>query len=210
MSSNTPREGNLEEKTGDKTAAGTNPLVLVLAGATALLIAAIAIFAVVNASGGGGDADSGSDAAQSFTPNDEGLIPIGDKAPAFLAETASGEKVSLADKGGKNATMLVFFATWCPHCQKEAPVVSDLESQYKDLRVVMVGIDGEDDARKVQGFADEYEIESPAVYAPEVGEPYGVSGYPTVYVLDGGDRVVGATAGEAPRAVFEGWIQKAL
>lgn len=206
MSSNTPPNNTLKQKTGDKTASGGNrTIMLILAGATALIIAAIAIFAVVNASGGGG-----SDAAESFTPNDEGLIPVGDKASAFAAETATGEEVSLADKDGKGATMLVFFATWCPHCQKEAPVISDLEGQYEDLRVVMVGIDDEDDPRKVQAFADEYEIESPAVYEPELGASYGVSGYPTVYVLDEEDRVVGATAWEAPRAVFEGWIEDAL
>ena len=210
MPGDTTRKDNLKETSDDKAASGSNPLILVLAGATALLIAAIAIFAVVNASGGGESAGSGGGAAQNFTPNDEGLIPSGDKVPAFTAETAGGEKVSLTDKGGKNATMLVFFATWCPHCQDEAPVMSELESQYDDLRVVMVGIDGEEDAKKVQAFADEYEIESPAVYEPQLGASYGVSGYPTVYVLDGEDRVVGATAGEAPRAVFESWIQSAL
>ena len=192
-------------KKPSKTSGSNRPIMLVLAGATALAIIAIAVIAVVSASGGGG-----SSAAKNFTPNDEGLIPIGDKAPDFTAETANGQKVSLADKGGKPATMLVFFATWCPHCQKEAPIISDLEGQYKDLRVVMVGIDGQDNPQKVQQFADEYGISSPAVYKPEVGTSYGVSGYPTVYVLDGKDQVVGATAGEVPREVLEGWIGDAL
>ena len=35
--------------------------------------------------------------------------------------------------------MLVFFATWCPHCNNEAPTISELESQYDALWVVMVG-----------------------------------------------------------------------
>jgi thiol-disulfide isomerase/thioredoxin len=106
--------------------------------------------------------------------------------------------------------MLVFFATWCPHCQDEAPVMSELESQYDGLRMVMVGIDGEDDPEKVQRFVEEYDIESPAVYEPELGAEYGVSGYPTTYVLDRENRVVGAHSGEAPREVYEGWIEEAL
>jgi thiol-disulfide isomerase/thioredoxin len=100
--------------------------------------------------------------------------------------------------------MLVFFATWCPHCQREAPVMSELESQYDGLRMVMVGIDGEDDPEKVLRFVKEYDIESPAVYEPYLGSEYGVSGYPTVYVLDEDNRVVGAHSGEAPREVYEG------
>ncbi len=174
---------------------------LILAAFTALVIVAIAALAVFSTTGG--------DGAQSFTPNDEGLIPAGEKAPAFTAETVGGGSVSVGE-GGAEATMLVFFATWCPHCQDEAPVMSELESEYDGLRMVMVGIDGEDDPEKVRRFVEEYDIESPAVYEPELGSEYGVSGYPTTYVLDVESRVVGAHSGEAPREVYEGWIEEAL
>jgi thiol-disulfide isomerase/thioredoxin len=185
-----------------KDSSGANRVaMLILAAFTALVIVAIAALAVFSTTGG--------DGAQSFTPNDEGLIPAGEKAPAFTAETVGGGSVSVGE-GGAQATMLVFFATWCPHCQDEAPVMSELESQYDGLRMVMVGIDGEDDPGKVQQFVEEYDIESPAVYEPELGTEYGVSGYPTTYVLDGENRVVGAHSGEAPREVYEGWIEEAL
>ena len=185
-----------------KDSSGANRVVmLILAAFTALVIVAIAALAVFST--------TGVDGAQSFTPNDEGLIPAGEKAPAFTAETVGGGSVSVGE-GGVQATMLVFFATWCPHCQDEAPVMSELESQYDGLRMVMVGIDGEDDPGKVQQFVEEYDIESPAVYEPELGTEYGVSGYPTTYVLDGENRVVGAHSGEAPREVYEGWIEEAL
>jgi len=189
-------------KTGKKDSSGSNRTVmLVLARFTALVIVAIAALAMFNATGGSG--------AENFTPNDEGLIPVGQKAPSFTAETVGGGNVSVGG-GEARATMLVFFATWCPHCQKEAPVISELESQYDGLRVVMVGIDGEDDPAKVREFVERYRIESPAVYEPNLGPKYGVSGYPTVYVLDGENRVVGAHSGEAPREVYEGWIEEAL
>jgi thiol-disulfide isomerase/thioredoxin len=106
--------------------------------------------------------------------------------------------------------MLVFFATWCPHCQREAPVLSELESQYDGLRMIMVGIDGEDNPHKVREFVERYDIESPAVYEPSLGTEYRVSGYPTVYVLNEDNEVIGAHSGEAPREVYEGWIEEAL
>jgi thiol-disulfide isomerase/thioredoxin len=174
---------------------------LVLAGFTALVIVVIAALAVFSTTGGGN--------AGNFTPNDEGLIPVGERAPSFTAETVDGGSVSVGD-GGSPATMLVFFATWCPHCQHEAPILSELESQYDGLRMVMVGIDGEDDPEKVQEFAERYGIESPAVYEPSLGSEYRVSGYPTTYVLDEGNEVVGAHSGEVPREVYEGWIEEAL
>jgi thiol-disulfide isomerase/thioredoxin len=106
--------------------------------------------------------------------------------------------------------MLVFFATWCPHCNNEAPIISELEEQYEDLQVVMVGIDPQDDPQKVREFVERYRIESPAVYEPPLGQTYNISGYPTTYVLDGEGQVVAAHSGEAPREVYEGWIEEAL
>lgn len=185
-----------------KAPGGNRTIGLALAGLTGLVIVVIALFAVFSATG------SGSGDAGNFTPNDDGLIPVGDRAPSFTADTVDGGNVSVG--GGGQATMLVFFATWCPHCQAEAPTISELEEQYDDLNVVMVGIDGEDDAGTVRQFAGEYGIQSPAVYVPSLGARYQVSGYPTAYVLDGENRVVGAHSGEAPRGVFEGWIEEAL
>jgi hypothetical protein len=60
----------------------------------------------------------------------------------------------------------------------------------------MFGIAGEDDSEKMRRFVKEYDIESPAVYEPSSGFEYGVSGYPTLYVLDENNRVVGAHSGE--------------
>jgi thiol-disulfide isomerase/thioredoxin len=189
------------QKASKETSEGNRILALVLAGFTALVILAIAAFAVFSTAGGEGTGN--------FTPNDEGLIPVGQKAPTFTAETVDGGSVSV-EEGGAPATMLVFFASWCPHCQHEAPVISELESQYEGLRVVMVGIDGEDDPGKVREFVERYDIESPAIYEPFLGPEYKVSGYPTVYVLDEDNEVVGAHSGEAPREIYEGWIEEAL
>jgi hypothetical protein len=74
----------------------------------------------------------------------------------------------------------------------------------------MVGIDGEDNPEKVREFVEEYDIESPAVYEPALGSEYRVSGYPTTYVLNKDNEVIGAHSGEAPRGVYEGWIEEAL
>lgn len=194
-----------EVNEASRKAAGGSPqanrTVFLLARLTALVFLAIAAFAAFNAAGGGN--------AGNFTPNGEGLLPLGSQAPEFTTETVGGGDVSVGE-GGAGATMLVFFATWCPHCNNEAPVISDLEGEYEDLRVVMVGVDGRDDPGKVREFVEEYGIEGPAVYRPSLGPAYQVSGYPTTYVLDGDNEVVAAHSGEAPREVYEGWIEEAL
>ncbi len=59
-------------------------------------------------------------------------------------------------------------------------------------------------------FVERYEIAGPAVYRPSLGSTYQVSDYPTTYVLNGEDGVVAAHSGEAPKEVYEGWIEEAL
>jgi hypothetical protein len=66
----------------------------------------------------------------------------------------------------------------------------------------MAGIDGEDDPANVREFVESYGIEGPEIYDPSLGETYRVSGFPTVYVLNGGGEIIAARAGEAPGEVL--------
>lgn len=179
---------------------GDKRTVLLLTGLTALVLLAIAGFSFLVTAG----TDKG------FTPNEQGLLPVGSQAPDFTAETVDGSSVSLGDTGDKKATMLVFFASWCPHCNKVAPLISQLENEYENLRVIMVGIDGQDDPETVREFVDRYGIEGPAAYESSLGSTYQASGYPTIYFIDENGEIVAAHSGEAPKSVLEGWAEEAL
>ncbi len=199
MSRNTlSQKGPGKGKPGKAPSSGSNRgILLILAGFTALVIVVIALVAVLSTTGG--------DSAGNFTANDQGLLESGSQAPDFTAETVDGGNVSVGG-GDADATMLVFFATWCPHCQEEAPIISEMESEYEGLQIVMAGIDSSqgDDPQEVRDFVDDYDISSPAIYEPSLGAEYQVAGYPTVYFIDGSGEVVAANSGEAPREAYEG------
>lgn len=175
---------------------------LLLVGLTAFLVAAIGITAVLATTGGAGGSGG------SFTPNDEGLIQPGSQAPQAAAESVDGGEVSIPGSPGE-PTLLAFFATWCPHCNNDAPIFADLARENEDLNVVMAGMDGEDNPQKIQEFVEEYGIEGEAFYDPSVGQTYQVTGYPTTYVIDGSGEIVGANVGETPKDVLQGWIDQA-
>lgn len=191
------RRGN----SGRSSGAGSSSARPLLIALTAFLIGAIAVVGVLAMSSGAGGSSG------SFTPNDEGLIQPGSQAPQAQTESVDGGQVSIS---GDGPTLLVFFATWCPHCNDEAPIISDLSKEYGNLNVVMAGIDGEDNPEKVREFVEEYDIESESLHEPSLGETYQVSGYPTAYVIDGSGEVVGANTGETPENVFRDWIEQAL
>lgn len=175
--------------------------VFLLAGLTALALLAIFGFALLVSSMNGNS---------SFTPNSQGLLSVGSQAPDFSTDTVDGGKVSLRDSGDYRATMLVFFASWCPHCNKEAPIISDLKGQHPDLRVIMIGIDDQDNSEKVKEFVNKYNIDGPAAYDPSVGSTYQASGYPTIYLIDSNEQITAANTGEVPKNVLESWIEEAL
>jgi len=48
---------------------------------------------------------------------------IGQTAPTLVGEDFSGKAVTIGDDGKAKAIM--FVAHWCPHCQKEVPIVAE-------------------------------------------------------------------------------------
>ena len=147
---------------------------------------------------------------QNFTPNNRGLLPVGSQAPDFTTQAVNGSNILLGDAAGKEATMVVFFASWCPHCNREAPIISNLEGKYENLRVIMVGIDDQDNPEKVREFVNRYVIKGPAAYDPSLGSTYQASGYPTIYVIDSNREITAANSGEIPKDVLEGWLEEAM
>lgn len=97
----------------------------------------------------------------------EGLRP-GQLAPEFTVDRGdgttfqliglNGAPVRLADLRGK-AVWINFWASWCPPCQSETPVLRDLAERYKDRGLVVVGISvQETNNDDVRAYAERYQL----------------------------------------------------
>lgn len=98
---------------------------------------------------------------------EKGLRP-GDRPPALELTAADGTKtpftdldgrpISLADLKGK-AVWINFFASWCPPCQSETPVLRDIAERYRGRGLEVVGISvQETNADDVRAYADRYQL----------------------------------------------------
>ena len=111
--------------------------------------------------------------------------------PPFLVTDLDGNAVSTAAWKGK-VVFINFWATWCPPCRAEIPVLIDLANRYKD-RLQIVGVSLDDDGpQDVKKFAEHFGINYPIVMAsPEIVAEYGgVPALPTLFVVNTDGKVV--------------------
>lgn len=140
---------------------------------------------------------------------EEGLQP-GDLAPEFEA-TLDGSTYQLADLDGRpirlgdlrgKAVWVNFWASWCPPCQQETPIIRELAARYRDAGLVVVGIAvQETEPADIQAYADRYELDYTIGFdaSGHVFRRYRVFGLPTQFFIrpDGVIASVGKTVDEA-------------
>ena len=133
-----------------------------------------------------------------------GLAAVGKPAPEFVVSTTNG--LFDLSKTGK-PVLLEIFATWCPHCQREAAVIDRLYSKYGS-RVDFVGVSGSDTAMDgtspasqldVVNWVRRFNVRYPVAYDPmqAVAKLYLQGGFPTLVVIAKNKQVTFITSGEA-------------
>lgn len=80
---------------------------------------------------------------------------VGAFAPDFSLLDLNNQSVSLSDYQGE-PVLLVFFATWCPHCQVESALLETVYQKYQDqgLQVIAVNITFNDTRADILPFAN--------------------------------------------------------
>lgn len=177
-------------------------------------VGALVLFAIVAAmllGGGGGDGDGG------FTgPSAAGDVSIdrptgpqlaaGEQVPAFSAPGLDGSTISWDDHRG-TPTVLIVWASWCPHCQAELPVLVPAAQSREGIDVVSVTTAiGQNPGPTPPAFlADEGLTLTTAVddAAGTLMRGLGVSSFPTVYYVGPDGAVVSAAVGETSEADIE-------
>jgi thiol-disulfide isomerase/thioredoxin len=130
--------------------------------------------------------------------------------PAFLVNDVDGNPVSTAAWKGK-VVLLNFWATWCPPCRAEVPVLVDLATRYKD-RVQIIGVSLDDGPEEVRAFVKDEGINYPVVMASReiVAEYGGVPALPTLFVVNADGNVVQKHEGLYSRELYETEIRLLL
>lgn len=131
-------------------------------------------------------------------------VLIGHPAPALSGPTLSGAPLSRSALTGK-VLLVTVWASWCPSCRGEAPVLDAAQRRYGGRGLQVVGIDMTDQASAARSFlaatgGDVF----PSLFDPDatVAINWGTFGVPESYLVDRSGVVRAKVVG----TVSAGWI----
>ncbi|MFQ5576854.1 MAG: redoxin domain-containing protein [Anaerolineae bacterium] len=127
-------------------------------------------------------------------------------APDFTLNTLGGEAVTLSQLRGK-PTLINFWATWCPPCREELPVLQATFAARGD-ELNFLAVDVREDKGTVQPFAERLGLTFPILLdrKGEVSTLYQVRGIPTTLFVDARGVVVNRHVGPLTQAALDGYL----
>jgi thiol-disulfide isomerase/thioredoxin len=111
-----------------------------------------------------------------------------DKVPGLMSET-----VSLSAQG--KTTILYFFAPWCQVCHASIGNLQALYQKNENLDVIAIAMDFTSN-KEVMNFTNQHQLTFPIALGNEViKQIFEISGYPSYYVLNEQNVVIGKSMG---------------
>jgi thiol-disulfide isomerase/thioredoxin len=112
-------------------------------------------------------------------------VPL-DDGTTYQLRDLEGRPVRLDDLPGK-VVWLNFWASWCPPCQQETPILRELSERYRDRGLEIVGISVQETSPDdVAAYAERYELPYTIGFdgSGHILREYRVYALPTQFFLD--------------------------
>ena len=115
----------------------------------------------------------------------EAAIEPGSPAPNFKLQDMAGRTVQLCDLRGR-AVILHFWASWCPRCVEEMPLLQEVNRDYGARGVRVLALNLAEAPRRVGRYLKAHGLDLQILLDPkgDVAAKYGVTGLPMTIVID--------------------------
>ncbi|MDP2719755.1 MAG: TlpA disulfide reductase family protein [Dehalococcoidia bacterium] len=122
--------------------------------------------------------------------------PGGQPAPDFTLTTLDGGTVTLSALRGQ-PVLLNFWATWCPPCRQEMPLIQAIFEEKKDSDLHIVAVDIGEDLSTVKKFIEDEKLGFTIAldYRKQVAQTYGIQAIPTSFLIDREGRIIHTKVG---------------
>jgi cytochrome c biogenesis protein CcmG/thiol:disulfide interchange protein DsbE len=142
---------------------------------------------------------------------------VGLKAPTLLGFTFDGTPIDITPGSGGRAKMVVFLAHWCPHCNREIPVILQWAAAGLPANLDIVGVSTGVSAQR-DNYPPSKWIVSKGWKWPVMADSsnsdgaraYGLAAYPTFDIIGADGTVKLRSSGELAQADLDTLVKQAL
>lgn len=129
-------------------------------------------------------------------------------APDLTLTDIQGASRSLADYRGQ-VVLVNLWATWCPPCKEEMPILQSFYDKYKEKGFVILAIDDGDPTADVLQFVKDYGLTFPVWLDPTyqaTDHAFHAPGLPTSFVIDRSGTIQLTWVGGIQYATLEKYV----
>lgn len=112
---------------------------------------------------------------------------ISENSPAvdFTLPDIKGKQYSLSSFKG-NVILLNFWATWCPPCRYEVPMLDKIQKEYKDKKFKIVAVSLDSDINALKDYLNRANVSFLVLSDKKgiVGYTYNILAIPTSFLID--------------------------
>jgi len=139
---------------------------------------------------------------------------LGRPAAPFALTTFDKAPLTLQDLRGK-VVLINFWASWCPPCRDEMPVLVEAYRAHKDSGLIILAVNGRDQetsTRAVRRFVAEFQMSFPVLLDEhgDVRKRYRLRGLPTSVFIGADGLVRGVIIGPFTPPAFETHLDEIL
>ena len=123
-----------------------------------------------------------------------------DNGQAWQLTDLDGRSIRLADLRGK-AVWINFWASWCPPCQQETPILREVSGLYRDRGLVLVAVEVQETVDQGRRYAQTYGLQYTigADVSGRVLHAYRIFGLPTQFFVDANGVIRSVVQGPVSR-----------
>jgi len=139
--------------------------------------------------------------------NQNKLLPIGASAPNVILPDIAGKNFDVSKQGAEKL-LLVFYASWCPHCKTVLPEINSLYDNLKnkDVKILAVSLDTDKEEWKkftTENCSNLTNLSDLKGWDGKAASDYFIYATPTMFLLDKEMKII-----SKPKSVVD--LQKFL